>query len=162
MFRILFTLKHKVERVRQVKFEPSSYTSVDVHKSPLPSDIADHPPTIIQELHAERLAPTTQTTTRSTQQTFPGSYAEMPVYSSHPPFIELPSPPAKILLKWVTWGRQSRKEQRVCEWRGACGQAVEDEEAGAIAQDERSEDCLINYLRRGLKASLIYIREAFY
>ena len=50
------------------------------------------------------------------------------------------------LLKWVTWGRQSRKEQRMCERRGACEPAVEDEEAGAIAEDERSEDCLINYL----------------
>ena len=50
------------------------------------------------------------------------------------------------LLKWVTWGRQSRIEQRICERRGACDPAVEDEEAGAIAEDERSEDCLINYL----------------
>ena len=48
-----------------------------------------------------------------------------------------------ILLKWVTWGRQSRKDQRMCERRGACEPAVEDEEAGAIAEDERSEDCLI-------------------
>ena len=50
------------------------------------------------------------------------------------------------LLKWVTWGRQSRIEQRICERRGACEPAVEDEEAGAIAEDERREDCLINYL----------------
>ena len=50
------------------------------------------------------------------------------------------------VLKWVTWGRQSRKEQRKCERRAACEPAVEDEEAGAIAEDERSEDCLINYL----------------
>ena len=51
-----------------------------------------------------------------------------------------------IVLKWVTWGRQSRIEQRMCERRGACEPAVEDEEAGAIAEDERGEDCLINYL----------------
>ena len=50
------------------------------------------------------------------------------------------------VLKWVTWGRQCRKEQRMCERRGACEPAVEDEEAGAIAEDERSKECLINYL----------------
>ena len=50
------------------------------------------------------------------------------------------------ILKWVTCGRQSRMEQRMCERRGACEPAVEDEVAGAIAEDERSEDCLINYL----------------
>ena len=53
---------------------------------------------------------------------------------------------SKSILKWVTCGRQSRIEQRMCERRGACEPAVEDEEAGAIAEDERSEDCLINYL----------------
>ena len=53
---------------------------------------------------------------------------------------------AFTLLKWVTCGRQSRKEQRKCERRGACEPAVEDEEAGAIVEEERSEDCLINYL----------------
>ena len=46
------------------------------------------------------------------------------------------------LLKWTTQGRQSYKEQRMCERRGACEPAVEDEEAGGIAKDERSEDCL--------------------
>ena len=54
--------------------------------------------------------------------------------------------PIWVVLKWVTWGRQSRKEQRMCERRGACEPAVVDEEAGAIAEDERSVDCLINYL----------------
>ena len=53
---------------------------------------------------------------------------------------------AHSLAKWVTWGRQSRKEQRICERRGGCEPAVEDEEAAAIAEDGRSEDCLINYL----------------
>ena len=53
---------------------------------------------------------------------------------------------AHNLLNWVTCGRQSGKEQRMCERRGACEPAVEDEEAGAIAEDERSEGCLINYL----------------
>ena len=50
------------------------------------------------------------------------------------------------LLKWVTCGRQSRREQRMCERRGECEPAVEDEEAGAIAKYERSEDCLMKYL----------------
>ena len=52
----------------------------------------------------------------------------------------------RSVLKWVTWGRQGRIEQRMCERRGACEPAVEDEAAGAIAEDERREDCLINYL----------------
>ena len=51
-----------------------------------------------------------------------------------------------VVLKWVTWGRQGCIEQRVCERRRACEPAVEDEEAGAIAENERSEDRLINYL----------------
>ena len=50
------------------------------------------------------------------------------------------------LLQMVTWGRQSRIEQGLCERRGACEPAVEDEEAGEIPEDERREDCLINYL----------------
>ena len=39
---------------------------------------------------------------------------------------------------------------------------VEHEEAVAIAEDARREDCLINYLCRGQKASLIYMRGALY
>ena len=50
------------------------------------------------------------------------------------------------LLKWETLGPQSRIGQRVCERRVACEPAVEGEEAGAIAEDERSKDVLINYL----------------
>ena len=50
---------------------------------------------------------------------------------------------AHNLLKWVTWGRQSRIEQRMCERRVACEPAVEDEEAGAIAEDECGEHYLI-------------------
>ena len=53
---------------------------------------------------------------------------------------------ARLLLKWATEGRQSRKAQRICKRRGACEPAVEDEETGAIPEDERSEDCSINYL----------------
>ena len=34
----------------------------------------------------------------------------------------------------------------VCKWRVACEPAVEDEEAGAIVEDECREDCLIDYL----------------
>ena len=96
MFRIYFPLQHKVDTVRQVKFEPSSYTSVDIHTPPLPSDLADNPPTIIQELRPETPPPTTQTTTPSTQQTLPGSYPETPAQSRHPSLIEVPSPPTNI------------------------------------------------------------------
>ena len=35
------------------------------------------------------------------------------------------------------------KEHRVCEWRGTTEPAVEDEEAGALAEDACSEACLI-------------------
>ena len=34
----------------------------------------------------------------------------------------------------------------MCAWRVLCEPTVEDEETGAIPEDERSEDCLINYL----------------
>ena len=34
----------------------------------------------------------------------------------------------------------------MCEQRVVCEPAMEDEEAVAIAEDERSADCLINYL----------------
>ena len=50
------------------------------------------------------------------------------------------------VLKFITWGRQSRIEECVCEWSVACEPAVEDEEAGAIAGNQRSENCFINYL----------------
>ena len=43
-------------------------------------------------------------------------------------------------------GTTKSLKNSVCERRGACEPAVEDEEAGAIAEDERSGDCLINYL----------------
>ena len=38
------------------------------------------------------------------------------------------------------------KELRMCKQRRAWEPAVEDEEAGAIPEDEDSDDCLINYL----------------
>ena len=53
-------------------------------------------------------------------------------------------------------------EQHVCEGRVACVPAVEAEEARPIAEHERSGDCSIDYLLRGRKTSLIYIRGAFY
>ena len=96
MFRIYFPLKDKLGTVRQVKFEPSSYTSVDVHTPPLSSDLADNPPTIIQELGPETPPPTTQSTTPSTQQTLPNSYAEPAVQAWHLPLIEVPSPATNI------------------------------------------------------------------
>ena len=54
------------------------------------------------------------------------------------------------------------KKLRMRERRVACEPAVEDEETGGIAEHERSKDCIINYLCRGQKASLIYIRGVFY
>ena len=96
MLRMYFPLKHKIDTVRQVKFEPSSYTSVDLHTLPLPSHLPDTPATIIQELRPETPPPTTQPTTPSTEQTLRGSYPERPVQSHHPPGIEVPSPTTNI------------------------------------------------------------------
>ena len=76
--------------------EPSSYISVDVHIPPLPSDLAENPPTIIQELRPATPPATTLTTRPSTQQTLPGSYPETPVQSRHPSVIEVPSPASNI------------------------------------------------------------------
>ena len=42
IFYIYFPLNYKVDTVRQVRFELSSYTSVDVHPPPLSSDLADN------------------------------------------------------------------------------------------------------------------------
>ena len=91
MFRIYYPVKHKVDTVRQVKLQPSSYTCGDVLTPPLPSDLAYTTPTIIQALHPETPAPITQTTTPSTHQTLRGSYPETPVQSRHPPLIEVSS-----------------------------------------------------------------------
>ena len=88
--------KQKAETVRQVKFEPSSSPSVDVHTPPLHFNLADNPLPIIQELRPEIPPPTTETTTPCMQQTLPGSYFETPVQSRHPPLIEVPCPPANI------------------------------------------------------------------
>ena len=80
--------------MQNVQFELSSYTSVDVHISPLPSDLADTqaPPTMITELRPVTPAPTTKTTTPSLQLTLPDSYPETTVPSQHPPLIIFPSP----------------------------------------------------------------------
>ena len=85
-----------VDKVQQVTWEPSSHTAVDVHRPPLPCDIANTPLTIIQELRPETLPPTTQTTTTSIQQTLPGSHSITPVQSWHPPLIEVLSPTTNI------------------------------------------------------------------
>ena len=53
MFHIYFLLRHKVETVPQGKFEPSSYATVDAHAPSRPSNLAEHPPTIIQGLLPE-------------------------------------------------------------------------------------------------------------
>ena len=45
-----------------------------------------------------------------------------------------------------TLGTTESLKHSVCERRVVWEPAVQDEEAGAIAEDERSEDCLINYL----------------
>ena len=96
MFYIYLPHKHKVGTVGQITCEPSSYTSVDIHIPPLPSDITDTPATIIQELHPETAPPTKETTTPVMQQTLPGSYPRMPVQFRHPPLIEVPSPSTNI------------------------------------------------------------------
>ena len=82
--------------MRQVEFEPTSYPCVDVYTPALPSELADVLPPIIQELHPATPPPTTQTTTRCTQQILPGSYPETPVQSRYPPLIEVPSPASNI------------------------------------------------------------------
>ena len=43
------------------------------------------------------------------------------------------------------WTTESLKNS-VCKRRVACEPAVEEEDTGAIAEGERSNDCLINYL----------------
>ena len=96
MFRIFFPRKHKVDTVRQVQFEPLSYTSVAVHIPPLSSHFTHNLPTIIQELRPETPPPTTQTRTACPHQTFPGSYTETPLHSRHLPLIEVPSRPMNI------------------------------------------------------------------
>ena len=96
MLRIDFPLEHHVDIVRQVKLEPSSYTSADGHTPSLPPDLTVTPPTIIQELRPETTSPTKHTTTPSTQQTFPGSYTETQVKSQNAPIIEVPSSAANI------------------------------------------------------------------
>ena len=96
MFRIYFPHNHKVDIVRQVQFEPSSYTSGDVHIPPLPSDLADTPPTIMEALLPETPRRTTQTTTSYTHQILPGIYRTKPVQSRHPLLIEVPSPPTNV------------------------------------------------------------------
>ena len=53
---------------------------------------------------------------------------------------------AQLLIKVGNLGTTESLKYRVFERRVACEPAVEDEEAGAIAEDERTEDCLINYL----------------
>ena len=60
MFRIHFPLNHTVDTVQEVKFDPSSYTAMDVHAPPLPCDLADTRPTLIQAQRPATLAPTTQ------------------------------------------------------------------------------------------------------
>ena len=59
MFCIYFLLKHNIDTVQQVEFETLSNSSVDVHKSPLPSDLADYPPTVMQELRPDTSPRTT-------------------------------------------------------------------------------------------------------
>ena len=50
MFDIYCTLKHAVDTVARVKFEPSSYSSVGIHAVPLPSNLANTSLTVIQEV----------------------------------------------------------------------------------------------------------------
>ena len=50
LFAINLPLKHKVDTVRQVKFKPSSYTSVHVHTLPPCYNLADTTTYIILEV----------------------------------------------------------------------------------------------------------------
>jgi len=90
MFCIYIPSQHKVDAYRQVKFELSSYTSVDIHTPRPASDQADqhilppdhHRPTSpSDQLQSEATQQQQQTTTQSSSQ-FPGSYLETPVKPS--------------------------------------------------------------------------------
>jgi len=95
IFRIYIPSQHKVDAYRQVKFEPSSYTSVDIHTPTPTSNNADQqilphdhsrPTSPSDQLQSEVTQPQQQTTTQSSSQ-FPGSYPETLVKpsSSAPP-----------------------------------------------------------------------------
>ena len=54
MCDIYCPLKHEVDTVGRVKFEPSSYSSVGIHAAPLPSNLANTSLIVIQELPLKR------------------------------------------------------------------------------------------------------------
>ena len=110
LFGIPFPLKHKANTVRQFEFEVSSNTSVDVHSTPLPSDLADNPRTIIQELRTETPPPTIHATTTSTQPTVPSTYPEGPVQARYPPLIEVLSPTTNMLDSLEVFGDERKSE----------------------------------------------------
>jgi len=95
MFRVHIPSQYKVDAYRQVKFESSSYTSVDIHTPRPTSNNADQqilpydhsrPTSPSDQLQSEVIQQQQQTTTQSSSQ-FPGSYPETPVKpsSSAPP-----------------------------------------------------------------------------
>ena len=96
MFRMYLPRKNKVDTVPQVTCHPSSYSTRDVHTPPIPSNLADTSPPIIQQLRSQTLQPRTQTITSFLQQTLPGSYLEVPVLCQHPTLIEVQAPATHI------------------------------------------------------------------
>jgi len=90
MFRVYIPSQHKVDAYRQVKFEPSSYTSVAFYTPRPTSNNADQqilphdhsrPTSHSDQLQSEVIQPQQQTTTHSSSQ-FPSSYPQTPVKSS--------------------------------------------------------------------------------
>jgi len=98
MFRVYIPSQHKVDAYRQVRFEPSSDTSVHLHTPRPTSNNADQQ--ILPHDHARPISPSDQlqsevtqhqqqTTTQSSSQ-FPGSYPETLVKPSSSALPPLP------------------------------------------------------------------------
>jgi len=116
MFRVYIPSQHKVDAYRQVKFEPSSYTSVDIHTPRPTSNNADQQilphdyprPTSPSDQLQSEVSQQQQTTIQSSSQ-FPGSYPETPVKpsSSAPPppplcgTLATPESPPKDFLDYT-------------------------------------------------------------
>jgi len=104
MFRVYIPSQYKVDAYRQVKFEPSYYTSVDIHTPrPTPNNadqqILPHdysrPTSPSDQLQSEVTQQQQQQTTTQSSSQFPGSYPETPV---KPSSSALPPPPLRCTL----------------------------------------------------------------
>jgi len=123
VFRVYIPSQHKVDAYRQVKFEPFSYTSVDIHTPRPTSNNADQQ--ILPHDHSRSTSPSDQlqsevtqqqqqTTTQSSSQ-FPGSYPEMPVKPSSsapppPPLRRTIVPPESSPRDFLDYTRDSDSE----------------------------------------------------